>query len=627
MDNSGKNIFQSDDIELNPGLNVIIGGRSTGKSLLLYFAAKTIDGDEVVRRFSDVPPIPKYEQEMLEEMEPSDFDFEVYWKDGAIDKYSQQKEEHRKILYIPQNYLSSLSGVSPEKKSALNDFIFDVIMQDEPVKVEYNKKMNQVRLTKEQIDILVSEYFSLKGAVESKKKKIEETGDLVAILKYVKAIKVKIEELKKESGLTKPQVDELKQLVSRRSVLKKVASDLQQDGENVDILLTDIGQHFTEVEKLLSEKLGYIVDPKIKSLVESKTTWVNKLNPYVTKARAEIIENIEAKKEETQKELNGIEEKLRPLVALIKKQQEIQRLMELQKNEEERINTIQSLRDLIKMDSKKLENIGKQCLILYENIIKIYKDLQAILKRAQTSLGDVILNVKISFKEDNFNKHYVESFINRHDIKRILGETTEQFHYEYDETTHFDKIKKITEALMSGSLKPLNFRSAEEATRNLLSDYWSLDFSVTYEGDTLENMSPGKMSLTLLKLLILLRNDSYPIFIDQPEADLDNRSVYTELVKYIENKKIERQIVLVTHNPNLVVGADAELVIVANQGRSENEIYQFEYVSGSLENTVPQDVGKKAVLFRQGIREHICEILEGGREAFKKREEKYNFAK
>lgn len=78
-------------------------------------------------------------------------------------------------------------------------------------------------------------------------------------------------------------------------------------------------------------------------------------------------------------------------------------------------------------------------------------------------------------------------------------------------------------------------------------------------------MSPGKKALVLLKLLINLAESKCPILIDQPEDDLDNRSVFVELVDFIRNKKISRQIILVTHNANIVVGCDAEEVIVANQ--------------------------------------------------------------
>ena len=120
-----------------------------------------------------------------------------------------------------------------------------------------------------------------------------------------------------------------------------------------------------------------------------------------------------------------------------------------------------------------------------------------------------------------------------------------------------------------------------------------------------------------------------PILIDQPEDNLDNRAIYNELVKYIKKKKRERQIILVTHNPNIVVGADSEEVIVANQNGknapNENGI-KFQYVFGSLENSKKRvnQMGQ-AILKCCGIREHVCDILEGGEDAFRDRENKYGF--
>lgn len=99
------------------------------------------------------------------------------------------------------------------------------------------------------------------------------------------------------------------------------------------------------------------------------------------------------------------------------------------------------------------------------------------------------------------------------------------------------------------------------------------------------------------------------------------------MVAYIKKKKKERQIIVVTHNPNIVVGADSELVIVSNQHgvNSPNKSdFKFDYVHGSLEMTKEKDERVKETLFSQGIRQHVCEILEGGFEAFKKRELKYD---
>ena len=78
-----------------------------------------------------------------------------------------------------------------------------------------------------------------------------------------------------------------------------------------------------------------------------------------------------------------------------------------------------------------------------------------------------------------------------------------------------------------------------------------------------------------------------------------------------------------------MVGADAEEVIVANQSGQDtdrtNEVYDFEYVTGSLEHSIIKGDSQRIILQSMGIREHVCDILEGGEDAFKKREEKYGF--
>lgn len=138
-------------------------------------------------------------------------------------------------------------------------------------------------------------------------------------------------------------------------------------------------------------------------------------------------------------------------------------------------------------------------------------------------------------------------------------------------------------------------------------------------------MSQGKKAFVILTLILEFSQDKKPVIIDQPEDSLDNRSIYQDLTRYLKSKKKERQIILVTHNPNVVVGSDAENVIVANQNSSKtpnkNNV-QFNYINGPLENTFSKP-NPKTLLESKGIREHVIEILEGGKEAFKERENKY----
>lgn len=166
----------------------------------------------------------------------------------------------------------------------------------------------------------------------------------------------------------------------------------------------------------------------------------------------------------------------------------------------------------------------------------------------------------------------------------------------------------------------------------ILSENWfGLSLNVEYDGDNLKDMSPGKRSFVVLKLLLDFSDKRSPILIDQPEDNLDNRAIYTDLVKYIRKKKKERQIILVTHNPNIVVGADSEEVIIANQNGknspNDNGI-KFQYLCGSLENSKDRiNDETMPILDRCGVREHVCDILEGGKNAFMDREHKYGFYK
>lgn len=132
----------------------------------------------------------------------------------------------------------------------------------------------------------------------------------------------------------------------------------------------------------------------------------------------------------------------------------------------------------------------------------------------------------------------------------------------------------------------------------------------------------------LLKLLISMADSRCPILIDQPEDDLDNRSIFDELIPFIREKKIVRQILIVTHNANVVLGGDAEEIIVANQdgNNSPNAKFRFEYRSGSIENDTPilnLNGEKQGVLNEKGIQQHICDVLEGGERAFDLRKRKY----
>lgn len=147
-----------------------------------------------------------------------------------------------------------------------------------------------------------------------------------------------------------------------------------------------------------------------------------------------------------------------------------------------------------------------------------------------------------------------------------------------------------------------------------------LTYGIKYDGIELENLSPGTRGVALLILYLGLdRKDTRPLLIDQPEENLDNESIYTVLTPYFRKAKNRRQIILITHNPNLVVNTDSEQVVVAEFSKTPPEnASRINYVSGGLEDSNANDVPP-------GIRERVCNILEGGQMAFARREKRYSF--
>nr|WP_322791109.1 AAA family ATPase [Mesorhizobium tianshanense] len=138
-------------------------------------------------------------------------------------------------------------------------------------------------------------------------------------------------------------------------------------------------------------------------------------------------------------------------------------------------------------------------------------------------------------------------------------------------------------------------------------DHIQIEYSIDYEGTDITKLSPGTRGIVLLLLYLALdESDHRPLIIDQPEENLDPKSIFDELVTLFMAAKIKRQVIMVTHNANLVINTDADQIIVANAGpHGPGELPPITYVSGGMDDAY--------------MRQHVCDILEGGEEAFKER--------
>jgi len=120
-------------------------------------------------------------------------------------------------------------------------------------------------------------------------------------------------------------------------------------------------------------------------------------------------------------------------------------------------------------------------------------------------------------------------------------------------------------------------------------------------------LSTGQKATAIL-LLLFLDSDA-PLVVDQPEDDLDNRFITEEVIPKMRNEKRKRQFVFSTHNANIPVLGDAELILGLSASGEESQI-------------LPEHRG---AIDSKSVRDLVGKVLEGGKEAFETRRKKYGF--
>lgn len=273
-------------------------------------------------------------------------------------------------------------------------------------------------------------------------------------------------------------------------------------------------------------------------------------------------------------------------------------------------------------EKAKRKNISRNIFESKNQVLNFYSELkesvEAKLDHIRTK--DFYVNIDSSFiLEQSFYKKFTDyisknkrgSFAGIDGANKLIKELINTVDWN-----DFDSIYSFIENVLAklntydGKVNPIGEQVIQ------LKDFYDFLFSFTYFlpkyelrlGDkNLNELSPGEKGLLLLVFYLQLDKNNTPLVIDQPEDNLDNESIFTVLANCIREAKKHRQVILVTHNPNLAVGADAEQIVYVKLNKSDN--YKFTYESGSIEN--PR------------INEKIVVVLEGTQPAFVKRRLKY----
>lgn len=606
-------LLDKQSIKFSKNLTCIIGGRGTGKSTLL----------ECVRAGANV------------HTEASVINTEV-WPDvltlSYIDeqgtKHSFRREKNmgavnlipNDIDYCPLEWYGQGETAMTIKKSEespvhllnfLNNFVdlSALNMRDEQLREELRE--NQSELTRLRLDIKQKEDV----------KKIKSNFD--AQLKNLQQDKVKDLvnfnlSLAKEREIRKSVIKELNELVKKYGAILSDKSFFEwfTSLDTKDII---IGAEYIEQVKVIVDQFAKIVATKHSELIDELNLKIRDLKLSIDnwKAKdADYQQKIDAKRVELEAkgipfDLGKINKIINDSMAYAKKLKEIEdkekilkeKLKERRELVKERVS-ISSKRKITHdifatATSDSLKNNVDELFITLKytegKYTTTFRDLlfgitqwrkmklDAILKNiTPLELAECAVKKDFSFmdalKDENGNRVF-----NQEDQTVFLAKCLENYRYEEFESEFFDDLPTITVA------------------KKIIDDT-GIERYITR---SLYQLSMGQQQSILLA--ILLQSDSKkPLLIDQPEDNLDSEFIYKSIVRNLRRIKEYRQVIIVTHNANIAVLGDAELIIPLKSTHSNSMIMD----RGSIDNV------KTKVL--------CCEILEGGERAFKKRQAIYN---
>ena len=232
---------------------------------------------------------------------------------------------------------------------------------------------------------------------------------------------------------------------------------------------------------------------------------------------------------------------------------------------------------------------------LWHQEFKVIKEQLELINQQETAL-----QIEIDYKGDKaaFLKRLKDAFRGSKLRETTLSDIASAFADGAGVYREFDKAKILVGA--SGAVFEEYFR---QQLGELLTWQVPNAFAIKYHGKLLKNHSLGQRASALI-LFVLSQRDNDVVIIDQPEDDLDNQTIYEDVIKLVKKLKPTTQFIFATHNPNIPVLGDAEQIVACAYTSDSIQVK-----TGSIDSPVLQDA--------------IVSIMEGGTEAFQRRKEIY----
>jgi energy-coupling factor transporter ATP-binding protein EcfA2 len=601
--------FKKTVLPLNAAFVAITGGKGSGKTALVDLIANMYenrayceDKNSFARRISEGDN-PRDLETTIKIQNDQELTKEI--KNGSF-------MEGASIVYVAQGELEKHVEDPDRLESYINKLIFESNeVKDSELLFDYENINNEVADLNEGIDTCNSKIFTLENETTAR---IEEDlrKDAKTQTTKLEDAENKIKDLAKSLSAAKVKEAEEKQkqltsLRDKKTQLTDLGISIKEALKFADEDVTSFNKQIAKINALAA-KLSFA--DQFKSVEYSDA---GHLRSFITTVRTELRKTI-GEIETFQKELEEKEKGIKEHAKLLDKKKELEK-------------EIKQIADKLKVVAEKKRDLKgeiKKRADLFESLLnkrleqrgKYLGIIVAFSANKSDILNDLEFTAELVFDQGRF----FETMSELVDLRkiRIKGITDADSEISFFSDAMEDLVAsptpekvrvvattKIEELLIK--IVP-NQKKAETLSRrtiydSVFGDYLGVTPSVKYKKIKLSKLSLGQKATVLIK--IYLAQGGNPMVIDSHDDHLDNEFIMEELVKAIRQAKQHRQIIIVSNNGNVVVNSDAEQVVIA----CRDDQGEISYNSGSLENPA--------------LRSKLLGVLEGGEEAFSKRQQKY----
>ncbi len=498
--------FPDDFIEVNANLNSIIGGKSSGKSLLLYYVAKTIDRMQVLNKYGELPVSDQYPFET----EIQDFDFEVLWGDGVSYKLSNSEDSKtRQITYIPQMYINHLA----EKRG--NDELKKLVQSILEEKPEffsfYSTSKDEISRLKGLIASNVFQYFEQKKKLAEIQNQIKGKGDKDARKHNLQTRKDELALLRAEAGFTEEQEQDYLSQLSKRNIHRTRK-------QNFEILLEVVQKDFTIELRRIEEEVIKAFDKLQENnltrfmgrenLSKGYTNTANKYRIELSRPFANIKKDIDKKIEQLNRCIERTKERiaiynaaLKPHLDKITKQEKLDDILTDIAQEETVLGQIRELEQQETVAEKQLKDYKDEIIKEYTQMMQKY---QEIIQEVNTKYSDINpdkqINLKaiLTFDANRFFNNCTRNVSKHASFASTFGSYFDYNDFVFVESSHLADMEDFFEKILTEDIKYNQGGSQNLVCDKMFDDYFVIDFEIFEKDESIFKMSPGKKGLILL---------------------------------------------------------------------------------------------------------------------------------